>query len=352
MENKLYEYKKLENKNRLSLMILLFLLLIIFIFSLYTGLYYIDFIEIIKGIFGKSMDSNVNTIIYNMRLPRVLTATLGGLGLGITGCILQSILANPLASASTLGISQGASFGAAFAIIVLGAGVQGSNVDSMNFSNPLLINISAFIFSILISFLILSLSKFKKINSKGIILAGIALSSMFQGATTLIQFFADEVQLASVVFWTFGDLGRTSWKEVMIMALVIIPSILFFILRSWDFNVLENGDSISISLGVNISRVRVLSILICSFTIAIIVSYVGLINFIGLASPHIVRRFVGSNHRYLLPGSALTGAILLLLSDLLARLITSPIILPIGAITSFLGAPLFIYILFKEDSKI
>lgn len=200
--------------------------------------------------------------------------------------------------------------------------------------------------------MILSLSKFKKINSKGIILAGIALSSMFQGATTLIQFFADEVQLASVVFWTFGDLGRTSWKEVMIMALVIIPSILFFILRSWDFNVLENGDSISISLGVNISRVRVLSILICSFTIAIIVSYVGLINFIGLASPHIVRRFVGSNHRYLLPGSALTGAILLLLSDLLARLITSPIILPIGAITSFLGAPLFIYILFKEDSKI
>lgn len=138
MENKLYEYKKLENKNRLSLMILLFLLLIIFIFSLYTGLYYIDFIEIIKGIFGKSMDSNVNTIIYNMRLPRVLTATLGGLGLGITGCILQSILANPLASASTLGISQGASFGAAFAIIVLGAGVQGSNVDSMNFSNPYL----------------------------------------------------------------------------------------------------------------------------------------------------------------------------------------------------------------------
>ncbi len=307
--------------------------------------------EIAKAVVGKANDGKVNTVVQNMRLPRVLTAIVGGVGLGISGCVLQAILHNPLASSSTLGISQGASFGAAFAIIVLGAGAQGSTVAAMQFSNPLLISLCAFVCSMGVSLIILALSRFRKITPEAMVLAGVALSAMFQGATTLLQFFANEVQLASVVFWTFGDLGRTGWREVRLMAVVVLAAALYFILSRWSYNALESGEQTAVSLGVNVNRVRVVNMVICSLTAAVIVSYLGIINFIGLVAPHMVRKVVGNNHTYLLPGSALMGAILLLLGDLAARTVISPVILPIGAITSFLGAPLFLYLLFKGGDR-
>ncbi len=351
MREKTYSYKVYNSRNILILIGLFVIWIGSAFLALAAGSYEIPIPELLKAIAGKSEYANINTVIHNLRLPRVLTAMIGGSGLGIVGCVLQAVLRNPLAASSTLGISQGASFGAAFAIIVLGAGMQGSAVAAVQFVNPLLISVCAFAGSIAVSFLILGFSRFRKITPESMVLAGVALSAMFSGATTLLQFFANEVQLASVVFWAFGDLGRSGWREVKIMTVVVIAAMLYFLLNRWEYNALEMGEETALSLGVNVERVRILSMIFCAVAAAVIVSYLGIINFIGLVAPHMVRRFVGNNYSFLLPYSALMGGILLQLGDLAARTAIAPVILPIGAITSFMGAPLFIYLLFKNKTS-
>ncbi len=183
------------------------------------------------------------------------------------------------------------------------------------------------------------------------VLAGVALSSLFAGGTTLLQYFAEDVKLAAVVFWTFGDLGRTSWREIIIISAVVLLALVYFMFNRWNYNALQGGDQSAKGLGVNVDAVRIVGMIICSFTSSVIVSFVGIINFVGLISPHVLRRIIGNDYRFLLPASAMVGALILLLSDTAARLIVSPVILPIGAITSFLGAPVFLYLLFKGVQK-
>lgn len=312
-------------------------LLVTVLLSLCAGSYETPIGELIKGIFGLSSDRKINLVVQNNRLPRICTALLAGGGLGLAGCVLQAILRNPLASASTLGVSQGATFGAAFAIVVLGLG-SASGVG---------ISLCAFLGSIAVALVILGLSRFRQISPEGIVLAGVAISSMFTGATTLIQYFADEVELASLVFWTFGDLGSTSWRELGGMGAVVAALCVYCVLHRWDYNALLSGEETAISLGIRVKQLTLVNMVLCCLCSSVIVANVGLISFIGLAAPHIVRMAVGNNHVYLIPGSILGGAALLLLGDLFARTVISPVILPIGAITSFLGGPLFLYLLFK-----
>lgn len=286
-------------------------------------------------------------IVFNIRLPRVITAVVAGTGLAVVGCVMQSLLKNPLASSSTLGVSQGAAFGAAFAIIVLGAGMQSQTLDGVTFSDPYAISLCAFAGSMMSTVVILGMSRVKRITPEMMVLAGVALSSVFSGGTTLLQYFADDVKVAAVVFWTFGNLGSTSWREIIIMAAVVAASLIYFMFNRWNYNALQNGENTAKGLGVNVESMRIIGMIVCSLTASVIVSYIGIINFIGLISPHLMRRVIGSDYRYLLPASAMGGAILLLLSDTVARLAVQPVVLPIGAITSFLGAPLFMYLIFK-----
>ena len=181
----------------------------------------------------------------------------------------------------------------------------------------------------------------------GIVLAGVAISAMFTGATTLIQYFANDIQLATLVFWTFGDLGRVSWSEVGILTAVTAGVVVYYMFMRWNYNALANGEELAKSLGVNTSRVRFWGLLSASLLTAVSVSFMGMIGFIGLIGPQIMKRVVGSDHRFLIPTSALMGAAILLLSDTAARTMVSPIILPVGAITSILGAPMFFYMLLK-----
>lgn len=308
-------------------------------------------LDVVKALIGQG-SQRAKVVVFNIRLPRIATAILGGIGLAAAGCALQSILKNPLASASTLGISQGAAFGASFAIIVLRAGMQNQTLDGVTIMNPYLVSICAFASSMLSTFVILGLSRFRKITPESMILAGVALSTLFSGATTLLQYFAADVKLAAVVFWTFGDLGRTSWREVIVMAVVVAISLAYYLYNRWNYNALLSGDDQAKSLGVDVERTRLVGMLVCSLTASTIVAYVGIINFIGLIAPHLVRRFVGSDYRYLLPASAFMGSLLLLFSDTVARLAVAPVIIPIGAITSFLGAPLFMYLLFKRGKNL
>ena len=306
--------------------------------------------EVIMTIIGRG-SAQTKMIVFNIRMPRVATAVVAGIGLSTVGCAMQSILENPLASSSTLGISQGAAFGASFAIVVLNAGLQNATSDSVTFTNPYLVSICAFVSAMASTLIVLGLSRIKNSSPQSMVLSGVALSTMFSGGTTLLQYFAADVKVAAVVFWTFGDLGRTSWREIAIMAVFVISSLIYFMLNRWNFNALQSGEEAAKGLGVNVERIRIVGMFICALTASVIVSFVGTINFIGLIAPHTVRRFIGGDHRYLVPASALMGAVLLLISDTFARIAVAPIIMPIGAITSLLGAPLFLYLLFRGGRK-
>lgn len=320
------------------------------LFSIVAGSAGLTIKEVLLTLIGRGTETT-KTIVFNLRLTRVLASIIGGTGLAITGCAMQSILRNPLASDSTIGVSQGAAFGAAFAIVVLGAGVQYHTNDAVTVTNPYLVSVCAFAFSLVSTFVVLGLSKFEEITPESMILSGVALSALFGGGTAIMQYFADDVSLATIVFWTFGDMGRASWKQIIIMAVVVSLAGIYYFFNRWNYNAIQSGENSAKGLGVNVDTMRIVGMVVCSFTSAVIVSFVGIINFVGLVSPHVMRRIIGDDYRYLLPASALAGSLMLLLSDTVARLVVAPIVLPIGAITSFLGAPLFLYLLYKGVKK-
>ena len=344
------EYGKYIRFKRFFLLLMIVIMLAIALVAIASGSSGLTIEEVLMTIIGQGT-AKTRVVVFNLRLPRVVTAIVAGIGLAAVGCVMQSILRNPLASSSTLGVSQGAAFGAAFAIIALDAGMQSQTLDGVAISNPYTTSLCAFVGSMFSTMVVLGLSRFKKITPQTMILSGVALSSLFSGGTTLLQYFADDVKVAAVVFWTFGSLGSTSWREIVIMSIVVAGAVVFFMFNRWNYNALQSGENTAKGLGVNTDRLMISSMIVCSLTASVIVSYIGIINFIGLIAPHLMRRIVGSDYRYLLPASALTGSVLLLLSDTVARLVVQPVILPIGAITSFLGAPLFLYFIFKGGDK-
>ena len=196
--------------------------------------------------------------------------------------------------------------------------------------------------------MIIAISQIKKnIGPGGLILAGVALSSLFSGGSTLLQYFTDDTKLGAIVFWTFGNLGSASWRDLLILALVLAAALIYFMFNRWNYNAMESGADTAKSLGVNTRSVMLVSMGICSVLSAVAVSFVGIISFVGLVAPHIMRRFTGNDYRFLVPGSAVAGALLLVLADTFGRSVVAPVILPIGALTAFLGAPMFLFLLFK-----
>jgi len=281
-------------------------------------------------------------IVCDLRLHRVLTATIAGMGLGIAGAVMQGILRNPLASPFTLGISSAASFGAALAI-VLGAGVVGGNW---------LIIGNAFFFSILCALAVYALAKYRGISPETMILAGIAIMYLFSAMTSMLQYTGQSEQVHSVVFWTMGSLGRSSWEALGMIASILILCLPYMIIRSWDLNSLGAGDETAQSLGVSVERTRSVHMMLASLVTAAIISFTGTIGFIDLVAPHITRMVIGGDHRFLLPGSALVGALLLLAADTLARTILAPVVLPVGIMTSFLGVPFFVYLFLRRRREL
>lgn len=342
-----YMYKRYIGRKKYVFIFLLLILFILSFVALNLGASRTTLINLIGF-----NDQNVNLVLWRIRLPRILSAIVAGAALSISGCLMQNNLKNPLASPFTLGLSNAAAFGANVAIILLDAGsAQSSTKDAVIINNPYMVSICAFVFSIFATLIVIKLAKFKFFSKEAIVLSGVALGSLFTAATTLIQYFAQDYQVAAAVFWTFGDLGRVSYKEVLIMTIATLISYIYFYIHRWDYNALEVSDDVAKSLGVDVEKLRLRSLLLVSFATATAVSFVGVIGFIGLIAPHIMRRIVGSDLRFLIPTSTILGSVLLLLSDTLARTIISPIVLPVGVITSFLGAPLFLYLLIKGEGR-
>lgn len=305
--------------------------------------------EILRAFAGAG-EAKYKTAIWSIRLPRVTAAVLVGAILASSGAVMQCVLRNPLASASTLGVSQGAAFGAAIGIIVFGGGVITSSSASSTVSvdNPAIVTLCAFVCGSLSSLVVLAISRLKQHAGAGtLILAGTALSAMFSGGSTLLQYFADDSALGAVVFWTFGNLGSANWKDLAVLALVFVGTFVYFMSNRWNYNAMEAGADTAKSLGVRTRTVMLAGMAVCSLSAAVAVSFVGIISFVGLIAPHMMRIFVGNDHRYLIPGSALAGALLLLLADTAAKVIMPPVILPIGALMSFVGGPMFLFLLFK-----
>lgn len=324
------------------------LLFILLVFSISVGAVRIPPLTVVKTLLGSSVSKQYDIIIRNIRLPQALTAIVAGIGLAVSGAAMQSILRNPLGSPFTLGISQAAAFGAAFSVMVLGSGSMYSTVtDAVNIANPYLTTSVAFIFSLVGVGVILLITRIRRASPEVMVLAGVAMGSLFTAGTMFLQYFADDVQLAAMVFWTFGDTARASWRELGFITAVVVLASIFFMFNRWNYNAIDAGDETANGLGVNVKRVRIFGMLVASVVTAIIVSFLGIIGFVGLVCPHIVRRLIGDDHRFLIPGTCIMGAILLLAADIVARVMLAPHILPVAILTSFLGAPVFIYLLIR-----
>ena len=277
-------------------------------------------------------------VVWGLRLPRILLGIIAGIGIGIAGAVMQAILRNPLASPYTLGISSGAGFGASLAILA-GAGIIGGKY---------LIIGNAFVFALLVSFIILALSSRKGSTPETMILAGIAMMYLFGAMTTILQYFGEAEAVKEAVFWMVGDLNRASWPVVTIIIGTLACCAPLLMMKSWDLNVMGAGDETAKSLGVNVKRTRVITMVVSTLLVATIVCFTGTIGFIGLVAPHMTRLAIGGDNRYVLPVSGLLGAVILISADLVARTIIAPVILPVGAVTAFMGAPLFLYLIMRR----
>lgn len=275
--------------------------------------------------------------VWKLRLPRILMGVAAGFGLGVAGCVMQGVLRNPLASPYTLGIASGAGFGASLGILA-GAGFVGGQY---------LVIGNAFAFALLVSFIILGLSSRRGATPESMILAGIAMMYLFTAMTMTLQYFAEAEAVKGAIFWMVGSLGRASWSKLSLVSVVLVCCVPLLILKSWDLNVLGAGDETAKSMGVQVERTRIITMVLASLLVAGIVCFTGTIGFIGLVAPHICRMVIGGDNRFLIPTSGLVGAILLVAADTAARTIMAPVILPVGIMTAYLGVPLFIYLILR-----
>ena len=350
--------KELEKKNRRNRAVIVAMFLAVIVTSvacLFVGSSNMSFEEALNALLGGGNDAQ-SRIIWRIRVPRVLAAIVAGAGLSVAGLVMQTTLNNAMASPSTLGVSNAAVFGANLSIIAFAGGFlsTGNNVQSFDVgANPYATSLLAFAFAAASVLLILGLCTLRSFSPNVVVLAGMAIGSVWTAATTILQFYATDVGLSAAVVWSFGDLGRATYRTDAIMAAVVLVGLVFFMFMSWKYNALLSGEATAKTMGVNVEALRFVSLLLSSVITAVCVSFLGVIGFVGIICPHVTKKLLGQDHRVTIPVSCLMGSLLLTLADTLSRSMGSGSTLPVGAITSLLGAPFFIAIIFgrKENHK-
>lgn len=333
-------YRKMIRKRMRILFFLFLILLFLILLNVSVGSSHITILEILEIIFRNEGRGNHVMIVKQVRMPMALMAVVVGASLGIGGCEIQSILRNPIASPYTLGITSAASFGAAMGLLL------NSNVFFL--PDTLAVTGNAFFFTVLVSLGIYVFSFQKRINKTAIILFGIALNFLFSSLTMILQYIAEEDKLQSLIFWTFGSLLKTTWNKFYFVFWVLLFTSIVLYRNAWKLTAMTLDDNKARSIGVPVQQLRRRTILIVSLLSAVSVSFVGTIGFVGLVAPHISRQFVGEDQRFFMPLSALLGAVILSCSFLLSKLIIPRVILPIGLVTSVIGIPFFIAIIFGK----
>lgn len=300
--------------------------------------------EVVSTIWNPAGANNqLRVVIWDIRMPIALMAVTVGACLSLAGAQMQTILANPLASPFTLGISAAAGFGAALGLVA-GVAVFPAAVQYM-------VPINAFLMAMLASLFIYGVSTMRGVTVETIVLLGIALVFTFNALLSLLEYLASEQALAAVVFWTMGSLTKATWGKVAVTFAVLLLCVPLFARRAWALTALRLGDDKAASFGVNVRALRLETMLLVSLLAAIPVSFVGTIGFIGLVGPHIARMLLGEDQRFFLPGSVLCGALLLSVTSVVSKMLIPGAIMPIGVITALVGVPFFFSLIFTNRRR-
>ena len=304
--------------------------------------------EVFQSSDKDTVTQQVKTILFDIRLPRICLAILIGAILAISGAVMQGLFRNPLAAPSLIGVSSGASVGASVVIVLAGAWLQSNAALGLS-----LVAVGAFIGSFLVTVLVYRLSTSALGTSvTTMLLAGIAVSALAGAVSGLLSYYADNEMLRQISIWQMGNLSTANWQRVLVLAVVAILVLSLFPRESKSLNALLLGESEARHLGIDVQKVKRKLILLTTLGIGTAVAIGGMIGFVGLIVPHIVRLLIGPDHRWLLPASALAGGVLLLLADTIARIIIAPTELPTGILTAILGAPFFIMLLVQQRREL
>lgn len=344
------DYRVYTSRKWLFILICFLALVVCCGISLTVGDYDIGFIEayriVLEHIMGNIGTDKIEVlkdyIVFDLRLPKIVVGIIAGFALSICGVAMQSLLKNPLADPYTTGVSSGAGFGATLAI-VLGASIATSEYA---------IVINAFIFALVPTVVILFVSKLKNASPTTMIMAGIAIMYLFNALTTIIKLWGDPNSLSAVLEWQVGSIGGLEWKDIPLMLAMTVVGYFIIQLSARQLNVLATGEENARALGLNVNRMRTALLALTALIAATVVSYTGIIGFIGLVAPHISRIVIGADNRYLVPSSALFGAALLIAADIVGKTIVAPGVLPVGVITAFLGAPMFLWLIIRKKSEV
>jgi iron complex transport system permease protein len=322
------------------------LLIVLFFINISLGSVSIPFKEIFTSLTGgMPTKESWETIIVNFRLPKAITAVLVGSGLSVCGLLMQTLFRNPLAGPFVLGVSSGASLGVA--LLILGSSIFGGfllNASISNWSLPIAASLGAFL---VLSAVIIAANKVR--NTMSILIIGLMFGSLTSAVISVLAYFSEAAQIQQYLFWSFGSLGNLSWNEISVFAIIYLIGIAGTISVIKPLNSFLLGENYAKSLGINIKKSRNIILVITSLLTGVITAFSGPIAFVGLAVPHIARMlFFTSNHKILIPSTAIIGAIVLLICDAIAQLPTSEFTLPINAITSLFGAPVVIWLLMRK----
>ena len=338
-------YSSLRRHRVAFIVIMAIVTVLVSMYAITVGSYNITFEEVYQNIWywitGTEPDDVTKYhIAVEVRLPRILTAILAGFGLSVAGTTMQGMLKNPLADPYTMGISSGAGFGAALAIILGFEIIAGGGIV-----------VNAFIFAIIPAAVILMLSKMHTASPTVMILCGIGMMYLFDAMTQLFMITAHPEDMSVVYQWMVGSITGTDFSSVVLIFIIVLAGTFVIQSLSKQLNAMGLGDESAKSLGINVENRRMILMLVLTLVAASIVSFTGIIGFVGLVSPHIARIFVGTDNRYLIPAAALVGSLLLVVADIISRTIVAPNLLPIGVVTSCIGGPLFLFLILKARKE-
>jgi len=337
-------YRRLLRRRLLLTICLGLLAALLFGVDLVSGPSSLTAWQTIAGLFdGSTLDAGQLVIIREIRFPQAAMAVLVGMALALSGGELQTVLDNPLASPFTLGVASAASFGAALGI-VLGVSLPGIAPEWM-------VSVDAFVFSLASMGLLQVLTRVRGAGSEATILIGTALFFSFNALLALTQFLGSAQAVQQVVFWTLGSLSRSDGDRVAILAFVTLAVLPFSLLASWRLTALRLGEDRARSFGIDVSRLRALSLVRVSLLTATAISFVGTIAFVGLVGPHIARLLIGEDHRFFLPASALSGAAVMSAASIASKVVMPGVVLPLGVVTALVGVPIYIALIMARRTR-
>ncbi|WP_218000099.1 FecCD family ABC transporter permease [Sphingopyxis granuli] len=347
MKAMLVDYRRTVRRRVMVIALIAAIAVAAFVADLVTGPSGMGARDVLYGIaYPDRITPGQRAIIWDVRLPYAMMAVMVGASLSLAGAEMQTILDNPMASPFTLGVSSAASFGASLAI-VLGIGLSFAG----SWAADWMVSLNAFLFAFLAMLLLQAVARQRAAGAQTLVLLGIALVFAFNALTSLVQFLSSQEALQQLVFWTMGSLSRATWSNVSVLALVLLAVAPFSLASARALTALRLGEDRAQSFGVDVGRLRFLSLFRISLLAATAVAFVGAIGFIGLVGPHIARMLLGEDHRYLLPASLFTGAAIMSVASALSKLLVPGVLMPVGIVTAMIGVPIFLFLIFRSGRQ-